>query len=183
MPSETLIPAITSMLVLLLAIISFIGVYVTSTRVFAELYEAKRDYIVETSTRVEIVNATVIQVVFIDNIMVNITLRIEVRNEGPLPLYDFNHTDILVVYKNSYNETISKMLVYGENWYIKQVFLTESYSIDFSAKPIIESNEIAIIEAWFTMEKSDYDNLSEPVRLLFISQYGTRDSVWVDIRA
>jgi len=184
MPSETLIPAIASVLVIMIASLAVIGIILRAMNTLVDTINTLSSKAEKSVSRIKITNITLVSV---ENISytpyVKVTLEIHLYNDGNLPLYDFASSDLIVQYFNIYNNTIVKRLVYGQNWTIKEIILTENHTISFSEKPIVEEGETAVIYAWFTMNYIDYVSLTSPIRIVFSSQYGTTTAAWVDIRA
>ena len=183
MPSETLIPAIASVLIIMIASLAAVGIILKAMNTLVDVVNTLSSNAEKSVSRIKIVNATLVSVVNVTPSVVNITLKIYLYNDGNLPLYDFNSSDLLVQYIDANNNTIVKRLTYKKNWYIDEIMLTPYYTVRFSAKPVIEEGETAIIYAWFTMNYIDYASLSSPIRIVFSSQYGTTTAIWVDIRA
>ncbi|GEM_PF-2070197 len=183
MPSETLIPAIASVLIIMIASLAVVGVILKAMNTLVDVVKTLSSNAEKSVSRIKITNTTLISVVNTTSTLVNITLKIYLYNDGNLPLYDFNSSDLIVQYLNASNNTVVKRLSYKTHWYIKEIILTENHTVSFSEKPIIDEGETAVIYAWFTMDYTDYVSLSSPIRIVFSSQYGTTTAAWVDIRA
>lgn len=125
---------------------------------------------------IRILNVTIDSITWVGtNATVNMTIIL--KNSGEEPLWDFVHSDIFVTYMvNGTNELETIRLAYGSNWTVESVLLTESYSVQFSSHPLIDLGESGVIKASFTAPI----NTTYPIRIVFVSQYGTRSAVWVD---
>ncbi len=183
MPSETLIPAIASVLIIMIASLAVVGIILKAMNTLVDVVKTLSSNAEKSVSRIKITNTTLISVVNTSPTLVNITLEIHLYNDGNLPLYDFNNSDLIIQYLDANNNTVVKRLNYKQHWYIKEIMLTENYTISFDEKPIIDEGETAIIYAWFTMDYTDYVSTNYPVKVVFSSQYGTTTSAWVDIHA
>ncbi len=183
MPSETLIPAIASVLIIMIASLAVVGIIFKAMNTLVDVVKTLSLNAEKRVSRIKITNSTLISVVNTSPTLVNITLKIYLYNDGNLPLYDFNNSDLIIQYLDASNNTVVKRLYYRQNWVIKEIILTENYTISFGEKPIIDEGETAVIYAWFTMDYTDYVSLTSPIRVIFSSQYGTTTATWVDIRA
>ena len=183
MPSETLIPAIASVLIIMIASLAVVGIILKAMNTLVDVVKTLSSNAEKSVSRIKITNTTLTSAVKISPTLVNITLKIYLYNNGNLPLYNFNSSDLIIQYLDANNNTIVKRLNYKQHWYIKEIILTENYTVSFSEKPIIDEGETAVIYAWFTMDYTDYISLTSPVRIVFSSQYGTTSAIWVDVRA
>ncbi len=181
-PSETLIPAIASILIIMIASLAVVGIILKAMNTLVDVVKTLSFNAEKSVSRIKITNTTLTNV-NTSSTLVNITLKIYLYNDGNLPLYDFNSSDLIIQYLDANNNTVVKRLNYKTHWYIKEIILTENYTVSFSEKPIIDEGETAVIYAWFTMDYTDYVSLSSPIRIVFSSQYGTTTAAWVDIRA
>lgn len=126
---------------------------------------------------VKIQNVTIDSVTWIDT-DATVNMTIVLNNPGEEPLWDFTHSDIFVTYLvNGSNKLETIRLTYGSNWTIESVLLTENYSVQFSSHPLIEQGESGVIKVSFTAPI----NMTHPIRIVFVSQYGSRAAVWVDV--
>ncbi len=110
------------------------------------------------------------------NLMVNMTVLVE--NKGQDPLWDMNSTDIYITYlENTTGNIRSIRLVYGVNWSIPAIILTENFSIPFNKHPLIDQGETGIVNLVFYAPI----NTTYPIRITFVSQYGSKASTWVSL--
>jgi len=127
--------------------------------------------------QVSIVNYTVNQLKWIgSNLMVNMTIY--VLNKGQDPLWNMNSTDIYVTYlENSTGNIRSVRLVYGVNWTVDSIILTGNYTVPFTKHPLIDQGETGVINMVFYAPI----NTTYPIRVTFVSQYGSRSAEWVQL--
>ena len=125
--------------------------------------------------QVSIVNYTVNQLKWVgSNLMVNMTIY--VLNKGQDPLWNMNSTDIYVTYlENSTGNIRSIRLVYGVNWSVDSIILTGNYTVPFANHPLIDQGETGVINMVFYAPI----NTTYPIRVTFVSQYGSRSAMWV----
>ncbi len=127
--------------------------------------------------RVAITNYTINSLRWIGSeLMVNMTILIE--NEGQDPIWDMNSTDIYITYlENTTGNIRSIRLIYGVNWSIPAIILTENFTIPFAKHPLIDQGETGIVDLVFYAPI----NTTYPIRITFVSQYGSKASTWVPL--
>lgn len=125
--------------------------------------------------RVAITNYTVNTLKWIgSNLMVNMTIFVE--NEGQDPIWNMNSTDIYVTYLENITGNIRSIrLAYGMNWSIPAIILTENFTVPFAKHPLIDQGETGIVNLVFYAPI----NTTYPIRITFVSQYGSKASIWV----
>jgi len=127
--------------------------------------------------QVSIVNYTVNQLKWVGtNLVVNMTIY--VLNKGQDPLWNMNSTDIYVTYlENGTGNIRSVRLIYSVNWTVDSIILTGNYSVPFTKHPLIDQGETGVINMVFYAPI----NTTYPIRVTFVSQYGSRSAVWVSL--
>ncbi len=126
---------------------------------------------------VRILNVTIDSITWKDT-DATVNMTIIVKNSGDDPLWDFAHSDIFVKYmENGTNKLETIRLAYGRDWIVESIILTGNYSVDFNNHPLIDLGESGVIKASFTAPI----NTTYPIRVVFVSQYGTRSAVWVSV--
>jgi len=126
---------------------------------------------------ISIVNSTVIDIVSSDT-NVTIDIEIEVLNTGPDPIWNFNQCDVFILYKD--NTTGSLKVLhgkYGNDWWVKEIKLTDNYTVSFDQHRIIGDGEIGVIEI---VVEAPIDT-SYPIKITFVTHYGSRASKWIDL--
>lgn len=172
MPSEIIIPGFIVILIIMVAAIAVIGMILHASSM---LNTALNEYIANTVRRIgviEITNASVIA--YAGTIEFNVTIL----NKGSEPLYDMASTDIMVQYFTISNNVNTLYLKYGVNWEPVAVYLTNNYSLPYTSKPIVETGECLLIKGWFNTQDID---VSKPLKIIIVSQYGAKDVRWVII--
>ena len=130
------------------------------------------------SNEIHIINSTITSIANSPG-NVTITMEIEVFNEGPDPIWNFNQCDIFVTYKDNVTGTLKTVhREYGNDWWIREIRLTDNYTIPFNQHKIIDSGETGIIEI---VIEAPIDT-SYPVKVTFVSHYGSKASKWIDLK-
>lgn len=172
MPSEIIIPGFIVMLIIMVAAIAVVGVILHASSI---LNTALNEYMANTARRIsviEIINASAIA--YTETIEFNVTIL----NKGSEPLYDMASTDVMVQYFTISNSVNTLYLKYGVNWEPVAVYLTSNYSLPYTSKPVVETGECLLIKGWFSTQDID---VSKPLKIIIVSQYGAKDMRWVTI--
>ena len=164
--------------VLVFAAATLIGMMLFS---FVSISSDFLDYYLKTlksyKNEIHIVNSTITNILS-SSPNVTIDIEIEISNVGPDPIWNFNQCDIFILYKDNITGTLQVLHgVYGIDWWVKEIKLTDNYTVSFDQHRIIDSGEIGVIEI---IVKAPIDT-SYPIKITFVSHYGSRVSKWIDL--
>lgn len=178
MPAETIIPGIAAILILLVSSSLLVAMFVYSTTIIFDSFKGGADELVRSRlNRVEIRNATAIVMLMNDGKNV-IKLVIYVFNDGVDPIFNVDACDLLIHYYSKDGSTKTTRLAYGKEWQISQIILAENHAVPFDFKRSIGPGETGVIEALFI--RVDLD-ISKPIKVIFVSQYGSTSIRWVSL--
>jgi archaellum component FlaF (FlaF/FlaG flagellin family) len=174
MPSEVLVPGLAAIVLLIIATLSIVGVIGASMSMAVNSIRESYESSYKRSSRITIqqVNASYSG----KSLEVNLT----VLNNGPYPIYKFEACDLIIEYFSLSGSLKSLRLSYGSNWTVEKVFLIESYGLSFTEHPLIDTNEAGLIRANAIVGDLD---AAKPLKIVFTTHYGSRDSKWVAVNA
>ncbi|MEM1628912.1 MAG: hypothetical protein QXP02_02085 [Desulfurococcaceae archaeon] len=180
MPSEVLLPGVAVTLTLMFIASMLIGMLIYSTTLLFTSIRNNADTILRSRlNRVLITNAELTITGIDENIGVyRVDIVIYVHNDGLEPIYDMDKCDLMIQYYKVDGGVEVVRLIYGDNWYVDKIFLTDSYAVSFNSKNSIGPGETGVINGYFIVENID---VSRPVRVLFASHYGYTTSRWVSL--
>jgi hypothetical protein len=174
MPSETIIPGFTVVIVLFIATASIIGVIITATTMAVNTIRLGYVEYYERMTRISIVE---VNLTYLNSVLEG---TIRVYNYGPLAIYRLEACDLVIEYYSISGVLKTLRLTYETHWYIEKIILAGDYSIEFSDHPIIGEGETGLIRVYVSIVDIDVE---KPLRVVFTTQYGTSDSKWVILNA
>lgn len=175
MPSEVIIPGFITIIVLLIAVVAATGVLIQTSSMLVKALNEQAENSMRRNSFVEIVDAS-LNITASETGGFHVEFYILVLNKGSEPLYDMDSTDLIVQYFTNLGTLETLYLKNRVNWEPVAVYLTANYSIPYSLKPVVDTGEYIAIRGSFD---SDNIDAGKPVKVIFVSQYGARDSRWV----
>jgi len=174
MPSEVVVPGFAVIVLLLITALSIVGVIGASMSMAVDSIRESYENSYKRSTRVTIryANAS-----YSDG---SLEVELELLNNGPHPVYKLDACDLIIEYFSTSGSLKSLRLSYATDWIVERVLLVESYGVSFTEHPLIDTGEVGSIRASAAIEDLD---AARPLKVVFATHYGTRDSRWVEVNA
>jgi len=174
MPSEVVVPGFAVIVLLLIVALSIAGVISTSMSMAVNSIKESYESAYKRSTKVTIQRAVAN---YSEGLL---EVELEVLNSGPHPIYKLDACDLIIEYFSASGPLKSLRLSYATDWVVERVFLVESYGVSFAEHPLIDAGEVGLIRAYTSIEDLD---ATRPLKVVFATHYGTRDSKWVMVNA
>lgn len=175
MPSEVIIPGFAVIVLLLVASIYFASMLTNAVSALADALRTYNDNLAKLNNKVKIVEA---EAMIVGNGVLHVFLMVE--NQGYDPIYRMNECDLILEYTSLDAGVVPAKLRYGAEWWVESVIIAGDYTVSFDERRVIGGGEIGVIRAVF--KAADLDP-SRPFKVVFVSQYGSRDYKWVIIGA